>query len=157
MTYFLGLDVALANSGLCLLNKDSEIIISEVLKTKKDDIIEERIKQICEFVHNIILGYSIQSIYLEGLSYGSTGQSFSEMCGVHYCLRCMIYEDFDLNKLSIITPSQLKKFITGKGNCKKDLILLNVYKKFGIEFENSDLADSYVLAKMSLSDYLEKD
>ena len=56
-------------------------------------------------------------------------------------------------KYKIVTPGELKKFITGKGQAKKDLILLNVFKRWGVEFDNSDLADAYGLSRMALEDF----
>ncbi|MGD2073064.1 MAG: hypothetical protein PVG65_06210, partial [Candidatus Thorarchaeota archaeon] len=52
----------------------------------------------------------------------------------------------------VIAPSTLKKFVTGKGNCKKELILLKVYQKFEIEFDNHNLADAFSLAKMAFEE-----
>lgn len=154
MKYFLGLDIALANNGICLIDNDANIIISDVLKTTNNDIIEERIKQINNTIYEFIIEYdSLEDIYLEGLSFGSSGRSFSEICGVHYCLRYFLYMNFNDINLKIIEPTKLKKFITGKGQCKKDLILLNVYKKFGVEFDNDNLADAYSLSRIALEDF----
>jgi len=47
-----------------------------------------------------------------------------------------------------ITPSQVKKFATGMGNCGKDIVLQQVYKRWGMEFKTSDEADAFVLAKI---------
>jgi hypothetical protein len=44
----------------------------------------------------------------------------------------------------------LKKYITGKGTgVQKNQILLNVYKKWGIEFNDDNAADSYGLARIA--------
>ena len=56
----------------------------------------------------------------------------------------------------VITPGTLKKFVTGKGQCKKDLILLKVYKKWGEEFDDNNLADAYSLARMAIEDFKNK-
>ena len=73
------------------------------------------------------------------------------MGAVHYLIRIFLFQNNIKHK--IIAPTELKKFVTGKGQCKKDLILLNVFKKWGVEFDNSDLADAYGLARMALEDY----
>ncbi|HLN30029.1 MAG TPA: hypothetical protein VK395_19965 [Gemmataceae bacterium] len=38
--------------------------------------------------------------------------------------------------------NQAKKFLTGKGNCDKNLILLKVFQKYGIECEDDNVADA---------------
>jgi len=53
-----------------------------------------------------------------------------------------------------VTPQSNKKFVTGKGNSPKDVLLQKVFKKWGEEFEDiefkfrMDAADSYGLGLM---------
>ena len=47
-----------------------------------------------------------------------------------------------------VAPSALKKFATGKGNAPKELILQQVYKRWGVEFDDNNLADAFTLAKV---------
>lgn len=156
MKYFLGLDVALANNGICLLDEGSNIILSKVIETKSIKNTEERIIYITNMICEIIDKYDIGFITLEGLSYSSNGKSFAQICGMHFYLRCALYEKYNNIKLKIIEPTKLKKFITGKGQCKKDLILLYTYKNFGVEFDDNNLADAFGLAKMALEEYNKK-
>ena len=48
-----------------------------------------------------------------------------------------------------VSPSQLKKYITGKGRAEKNQILLHTYKRWGVEFANDNAADSFGLAKIA--------
>lgn len=48
-----------------------------------------------------------------------------------------------------VPPMTLKKFASGKGNAKKQEMLLQVYKRWGMEFNNDNAADSYALARLS--------
>jgi len=50
---------------------------------------------------------------------------------------------------TIVAPTSLKKFVTGKGNSAKNEMLLAVYKKWGAEFHNDNEADAYGLARMA--------
>jgi crossover junction endodeoxyribonuclease RuvC len=146
---FVGLDFAFANNGIVQLDEDANIITSAVTTTNKKNSDEERLIYIRETIRNMISKDDI--VYLEGLSYSSQGQAKAQMGAVHYLTRIFLFENGI--KYKIVTPSELKKFITGKGQCKKDLILLNVFKKWGVEFDNSDLADAYGLARMALEDH----
>lgn len=55
-----------------------------------------------------------------------------------------------------VPPMTLKKYATGKGNAKKQEMLLQIYKRWGVEFNDDNAADSYALArlvgKFSISD-----
>jgi Holliday junction resolvasome RuvABC endonuclease subunit len=47
-----------------------------------------------------------------------------------------------------IPPTMVKKFATGKGNAKKNEVMLGVYKRWKVEFADDNMADSYVLARI---------
>ena len=42
----------------------------------------------------------------------------------------------------------LKKYAAGKGNAKKQEMLLQMYKRWGVEFNDDNAADSYGLARL---------
>jgi hypothetical protein len=48
-----------------------------------------------------------------------------------------------------IPPATLKKYAAGKGNVKKQEMLLQIYKRWGIEFNDDNAADSYALARLA--------
>lgn len=50
---------------------------------------------------------------------------------------------------TIVPPTSLKKFVTGKGNAKKNEMLLGVFKRWGVEFTDDNEADSYALARLA--------
>lgn len=45
-----------------------------------------------------------------------------------------------------VAPGTLKKFVTGSGASKKDVMLLKVYQKFSFETTNDNIADALALA-----------
>lgn len=47
-----------------------------------------------------------------------------------------------------IAPTCLKKFVTGKGNAKKDMMLLEIFKRWGLEAKDDNEADAVGLALM---------
>lgn len=48
-----------------------------------------------------------------------------------------------------IPPMTLKKYAAGKGNAKKQEMLMQIYKRWGIEFSDDNAADSYALARLA--------
>ena len=51
----------------------------------------------------------------------------------------------------LVTPSQLKKFATGKGNVDKNVVIKEVYKRFGIDTDDDNTADAVVLGYIGLA------
>lgn len=47
-----------------------------------------------------------------------------------------------------VPPLTLKRFATGKGNSKKQEMLLQIYKRWGVEFNDDNAADAYALARL---------
>jgi len=74
-------------------------------------------------------------------------------------LACWDYFDGNLNRFLPypehmrtplqIPPMTLKKFAAGKGNAKKQEMLMQIYKRWGIEFNDDNAADSYALARVA--------
>jgi hypothetical protein len=48
-----------------------------------------------------------------------------------------------------VPPMTLKKYAAGKGNAKKQEMLMQIYKRFGVEFNDDNAADSYALARLA--------
>jgi Holliday junction resolvasome RuvABC endonuclease subunit len=59
------------------------------------------------------------------------------------------FEEDDHRKYPLkVPPMTLKKFAAGKGNAKKQEVLLQIYKRWGVEFNDDNAADSYALARL---------
>jgi hypothetical protein len=48
-----------------------------------------------------------------------------------------------------IPPMTLKKYATGKGTAKKQEMLLQIYKRWGVEFNDDNAADAYALGRLA--------
>lgn len=55
-----------------------------------------------------------------------------------------------------IPPMTLKKYATGKGTAKKQEMLLQIYKRWGIEFNDDNAADAYSLARLAGKHVIDK-
>jgi len=47
-----------------------------------------------------------------------------------------------------VAPSQLKKFGTGTGQCKKEVVIKEVFKRFGVDTNDNNEADAIVLVHL---------
>ena len=71
-------------------------------------------------------------------------------------VRLTIYDFFDDDRKYIlkVPPMTLKKFAAGKGNAKKQEMLLQIYKRWGLEFTDDNAADAYALGRLISKTYI---
>ena len=50
---------------------------------------------------------------------------------------------------TIAAPSTIKKFVSGKGNTKKDLMPKEVYKRWGFEHNDTNVVEAYGMAQLA--------
>lgn len=148
---FVGVDPSYNGFGIMVVDKDGEIVEQKLLSSDSKKEAEERICQLEEDFSFIPSIMCLQSVYIEGPSYSSNGKFILQMGALHFYLRLFLFKK-NVN-YKIIAPGTLKKYVAGDGRAKKDLMLLKVYKKWGVEFEDDNLADAYGLARMALEDY----
>lgn len=60
-----------------------------------------------------------------------------------------VFRNHNLRYPTIVQPSSLKKFVTGSGAAKKNTMILAVYKKWGFETSDDNLADAFSLAMLA--------
>lgn len=61
----------------------------------------------------------------------------------------MIAENPDVAVPLQIPPMTLKKYATGKGNAKKQEMMLQIYKRWDVELNDDNAADAYALARLA--------
>lgn len=88
-------------------------------------------------------------ICIEGFSYGSRGAGVSTQYGIGWLIRVeLIKNGYTYHEVS---PTGLKKFASGKGNVKKDELVLPIFKRWGFEHKSDNVRDAYVLAQIARS------
>ena len=148
---FVGMDPSYNGFAIIILDKEANIVEQKLFgsdsKTETEDRLIE-LEQQYKFIPNIT---SLHSVCIEGPAYSSQGAFILQMGALHFMIRVM----FKLKGIDfkVVAPGTLKKFVTGSGVAKKDLMLLKVYKKWGVEFDNDNLADAYSLARMALEGF----
>ena len=148
---FVGIDPSFNSTGIIVLDENAEIVDEKNFSLAKYDEIEEKLLKFEENISFIPTITRLGGVYIEGPAYMASGKYILQMGAMHFILRLFLYKRDVFFK--VIAPGTLKKFVTGKGNAKKDLMLLKVYKRWGVEFEVDDLADAYGLARMALEEF----
>jgi crossover junction endodeoxyribonuclease RuvC len=150
--YFVGIDPSLTATGVIVLDKKGDIVERGLISTKNNKTTEERIIDISKAIMMILVKYEDIIVYIEGLSNNSFGKTSSilELSALNFFLRIFFLQN--AIKYKVIEPTKLKKFVTDKGNAKKELMLLKVYKRWNVEFEDNNLCDAYALSRYSIQD-----
>jgi crossover junction endodeoxyribonuclease RuvC len=144
--FYIGIDPSMTSTGLIILDDDYNIVVQKNITSDSKLPNEERIKNIGdELIHEIDKITDDKFVCIEGISYGSIGRGVAQQAALNFYIRILLLKHDIL--YVICEPSTLKKFVTGKGQCKKDLMLMKTFKKWKVEFENSDVCDAYGLAR----------
>jgi crossover junction endodeoxyribonuclease RuvC len=152
--FFIGLDLSLSGTGMVILDENEKILEKKLISTKPVDVIEKRLifiqTEILSCLTKYMVGVDFSIVFIEGLSFGSSGQRMLELAGLHYLVRTTFFNMVSpMFRYEIVSPTVIKKFITGTGNAKKELMLLKVYKKFGEEFQDNNICDAFCLGKLA--------
>lgn len=90
---------------------------------------------------------SAVAIYIEGYSFASVngGEYLAEYGGI---LRWHLTSLRDGLPVYEVAPPTLKKFATGKGNSKKEVVCAWIAKRYHVDFHTNDEYDAFALLKL---------
>ena len=148
----LGIDQSLTGFALTALNVDKPSeFLTWVYKSPYFGI--ERLVDIRTWLLDHLMwleeqGLEVTDIAMEGTVLAShAALVLGELSAT---IRLALYDHYDdLLRFPLkVPPMTLKKYAAGKGNAKKQEMLLQIYKRWGIEFNDDNAADSYALARL---------
>ena len=175
MSLVVGIDLSLTSTGIALATNDypdrgypgGVFGRSWALVPPKELSHFERLHWLFGQIRVIPQKFSYADLFvIEGYSYGS--KQGREIAGeVRGAAIMAMLNDFvvgsafenagevvsrmDLNKIVLVPPTSLKKFVLGKGAGDKDMMRLGVYKRWGFEAATNDEVDAYALARIGLA------
>lgn len=140
----IGIDQSLTETGWYFDNENYDVI-----KSKHKGV--ERLIDIREVLKELIEKFKVTTIVMENYAFSQAfkGGFLGELGGM---IKILAYDN--KLKMVIILPNTLKKFMTGKGNSKKEVMLLSVYKNYNFETTNNNIVDAFSLHKF-YEEYLE--
>lgn len=145
----MGLDPSLTQTGAAL--PDGRVQVLRPPKCCNRGM--RRLAWIRKKVLSLIAGNQVDWVFIEGYSYGSRhshAHSLGELGGI---LRLAIHETPGVEYIDV-PPSTLKKYATGKGNAKKELVLVEAVKRLDYQGSNDNEADALWLRALGY-DHLE--
>jgi Holliday junction resolvasome RuvABC endonuclease subunit len=152
----IGIDQSLTGFAVTFLNTDNpDQFVTYVYKSPYNGV--QRLKDISRWLMEKIESfrdYYILDVAMEGTVLAS--QSALVLGELSATVKLTLWDYFDeytkqphLQTPLQIPPMTLKKYAAGKGNAKKQEMLLQIYKRWGVEFNDDNAADSYALARLA--------
>lgn len=149
---YLGIDQSLTGFAATFLGKDDKYI-TYVFKANGSGIV--RLFNLASWLEDLLATYKVIDIAMEApVKMSHSALISGELFGL---VRMEIYEHYLGHEPTCfplqVSPAMLKKFVTGKGTgVQKNQMLLQTYKKWGVEFNDDNAADSYGLARIARGD-----
>lgn len=148
-----GIDPSLTGNGICVVDRFCEDCTDFTITTIGEFGIfgVERLISLRAAVREFLCSRNVETVFLEDYSYGSKGKRLAQLCEWGGVLRMMLFADGI--KMYTISPGTLKKFVTGRGQAKKEVMLEQTYRKWKVGSEslkNNDEVDAYCLARFGV-------
>ena len=156
MTVSIGIDQSLTGFALTILDvEDPKNYITWVYKSPYRGV--KRLVDISRWLVKkleLVEDRYVTDVAMEGTVLAShSALVLGELAAVVKIVFWSFFEDWDhqdhLRVPLQIPPMTLKKYAAGKGNSKKQEMLMQMYKRYGVEFNDDNAADSYGLARMA--------
>ena len=142
---YVGLDMSLSSTGFCC--KEGSTLTVDTIKTTPRTCANDlaRLRHICSEVMKRIPQNTRMICIEDYFTPSNRGQigSALKLVALGTITRMALFEaGFPFY---VVAPGTLKKFITGKGNAQKSMIIKEVYKRYGVECGDDNQADAYGL------------
>jgi len=139
----MGVDTS-TKTGYVILDDKGDVVNVGVLFHKPQKNRFARFAHYTREISELVDAYGVDLVVIEGYAFaGKFNNSLQYELGA--CIRMKLWQDEV--KFVEVPPTSLKKFVTGKGNVKKNLMLLAVYKRWDFDTEDDNEADAYGLAQ----------
>lgn len=145
----LGLDLSTATGAAVATHSKGKTAVVHIgmIKAPKKVSGWPRVEHIAADALQLVATWKPDLVVLEGYGFGQMA-SIVTLAEIGSVIRFLLYQD----KIPYIDvpPSSLKKFVAGKGNAKKEMMILNVFQHYGIQVSTNDEADAVGLCMFGL-------
>lgn len=150
----IGLDISIAATGYCIVDEHKGLKDWGVVKTapKGYESDTRRFDDISTEIFSRVADYGCGAVFVENYAYAAPGNIMrvAELTGI---IKCDFLHNFGVEQgdgLFVVAPSTLKKYALGSGVGDKGLILKAIFKKWGMDTDENNIGDAYVLARMGV-------
>lgn len=152
---YIGLDLSLANTGIAEAwrnphqSRGFSLNVASV-RSQPTDNIDGRLSWICMEVEGHLPPAFDEALYvLEGLAVSRNNPSAQERAALHFMMRAQLIAKG--RRFIVVGPTMLKKFICGTGAAKKELMLKEIFRRYGVDTDDNNKADAAALAIFGLA------
>ena len=148
----LAIDPSLTNTAVVLGGCPDWTMRTFGSKNRGDDAVSRivRASQLVRDIREWVTEFNpIRAVYIEGYSFGSNDSRARYSAEYGGLLRAMLIECCSLAVIEV-APTTLKKFCTGKGGGKKEMVIAHLMKRYDVEFATNDEFDAYGLYRLGL-------
>ena len=139
-------DLSLTGTGVAISNGSvSTVSTLKPPKTAKDGM--PRLHWILDQLKQTVIIVTPKLVVMEDLAFAAHDREH-QRAGLAYLVRYFLWSA----KIPyiLVAPTSLKKFVTGSGKAEKSMMLMDVYKRWGIEAKNDNEADAYALLRIGI-------
>lgn len=93
-----------------------------------------------------VMTNTLPAVVIEGYAYGSpfNREALAELGGI---VRWTMRQQYGITP-TVVAPTTLKRFLLGSGKGEKELMLKECFKRYHADFNDNNMCDAYVLAKI---------
>lgn len=156
MNGYLGIDASYSGLAIVLYvpqTGDHTASVGDFSKVKYGHGVT-RLTAISRYVDGVLTGFDaaadITHVAMEGYAFGA--RNGRELAGeLAATIKTTLYTHYppDICYPTIVQPTAVKKFCTGKGGSPKNVMLKTILSKWGGDFGNDNIGDAYVLARIA--------
>lgn len=147
MTFVIGIDQSVRHTGVCVLDASGSLCLLELIEPPKTLDGSKHLVYIRDSLKQILSKFNVTVAVMEGYSFNSMNKKF--MLGeVGATIKLCIYDT--TASLYDAAPTQLKKFVTGRGDASKEDVMTHLHSQYGVVITDDNLADAYGLAQIAL-------
>jgi crossover junction endodeoxyribonuclease RuvC len=152
-TPVIGIDPSLVGTAVCTLDFDTDEILDLLTFTVPKDMRGiQRLNWLTKKLTSTLKKNKPKEIFIESYSYMSKGRSIFDLGELGGVFRLILARQW--GGYYNVAPKSLKKFITGNGNAKKQILLEQTFRKYGKGSEilrNDNEVDAFGLAKFGIA------
>ena len=150
---FVGLDLSLTGTGVAV--KSGSTISAQTIKTTPKTCVDD-LARLNHIIGEIVQRFpkNIGLICIEDFFTPHNAMQIGaaiKLVMLGTSVRLALYQKYPF---VLVAPQVLKKYVTGKGNADKSLIVREVYKRWNYEAKNDNEADAIGLVHIAESVYL---
>lgn len=141
---YIGIDPS-TKTGFVVLDESGQVV--EAKEINKPGIDPARMYFMINTIINEVLKHKNSKVELAIEGFGYASQQAIQLGGIGWGIRMKLFEN-DIDYIEV-APAQLKKFTGAKGNAKKDILAVEIFKRWGFESKSDNIRDAYVLAQIA--------